>query len=226
MAFGERRREHRVASGSDERAAVPARTAQRREQRTVTAVPEVSAEVSRKCLGGVSEVSRKCLEELLALLCRAPLLPQVGRVGLLPNLMAAVPTTTASELRLAQSSFKSYAGSALIAAIMPRMKTNAREGRVDRLSLLSTSFESTLLITTAREGLVMRTSRRRAAASVPEPRHQTGFLTCVGTKAIIAAMRFVLQHHCAAPAAESPRAAATASRAPKAGLGFACLLFG
>ena len=36
--------------------------------------------MSRRCLGSVSEVSRKCLEELLALLCRAPLLPQVGRV--------------------------------------------------------------------------------------------------------------------------------------------------
>jgi len=61
MAFGERRREHRVASGSDERAAVPARTAQRREQRTFTAVPEESGRSLRRCLGGVWEVSGRCL---------------------------------------------------------------------------------------------------------------------------------------------------------------------
>ena len=60
MAFGERRREHRVASGSDERAAVPARTAQRREQRTFTAVCGGVWEVSRRCLGGVSEVFERC----------------------------------------------------------------------------------------------------------------------------------------------------------------------
>ena len=139
-----------------------------------------------------------------------------AKLGLLPpNLMEAAPTTRARELNMAQSSLKSYAGSALIAARMPRMKTNASDGRVDGLSLLSTSFERTRLMTTALEGLVTRTTRKRSAASVPEKSTHTGFLTCAGTKAMVAAITFVLQHHCAAPAATRPRAAVTPSRTPK-----------